>query len=115
MLDSLAVKKHAFYTVAILLAVVALILNLMGRDHFMQASRHRAERVAAAQERHAKYLFDSESISLMRSGRVLTTVGVTLTAFGLGAMIVSLIRRERGWYLILTGLLLSDVVAVLLL
>jgi hypothetical protein len=114
-LDLKVVKKHKFYISAVLLATIALVLNMMGRDRFVQASRHKAQRIAAAQEQHTSYLMDSESARLGQSGRVLTTVGVTLAFFGLGSMIVALIRREGGWYLFLVGVLLSDIVAVMLL
>jgi hypothetical protein len=106
---------HTFYTSAVLLAAIALVLNMMGRDRFVQASHHKAQRIAAAQEQHTRYLRDSESARMVQSGRVLTTVGVTLAFFGLASMIVALIRREGGWYLILAGLLLSDILTVMLL
>jgi hypothetical protein len=110
-----AVKKHTFYTSAVLLATIALVLNMIGRDRFVQASRHKAQHIGAAQGQHTTYVMDSESARLVQSGRVLTTVGVTLAFFGMGSTIVALIRREGGWYLILAGLLLSDIVAVMLL
>ena len=114
-LDMNIVKKHTFYAAAIVFAILALIFNVMGRDQFVQASHHKAQRIAAAQEQHIKYVRDSESVQMVRTGQVLTTVGVTLTFFGLGSMIVARIRREGGWYLILGGLLVSDILAVMLL
>ena len=94
---------------------LALILNATGREQFVQASRHRAQRIATAYAQHIRYTTDPEGTQLVRSGKVLTAIGVTLTITGAALMFLAIARHERGWYLILTGLLVMDIFVVFLL
>ena len=98
-----------------MLGVIALVFSLVGRDQSVQASHHKAERIAAAYENHTPYTPDPQAVRLAHDGRILSIVGAVFTASGLCCMLVALFRREKGWYLILSGLLVSDVAALILL
>jgi hypothetical protein len=107
--------KLSFYPAAVLLAIVALILNGAANAHWMRASRHTAEGIEAAYQQHTKYVRDAESVRLTQTGNVLCVVGLAFTLLGVGCMVAAIGRHERGWYLILTGLFVSDVLVLMLL
>jgi hypothetical protein len=108
-------KKSAFYPAAVVLAIIALVLNLMAHEQWHQASRHRAERIANAHDLHIKYVQDADGASLVQTARVLSWVGIALMLSGIASTVVALFRHENGWYLILAGLLASDIMALMLL
>ena len=104
-----------FYSAAVLLGLIALVLGLVGRDRSVQASQNKAKQIASAYEGHRPYTTDPQVTQLAHDGRLVSTVAAVLTGLGLCCMVVALVRREKGWYLILSGLLVSDVMALMLL
>jgi hypothetical protein len=108
-------RKSAFYPTAVVLAILALFLNFMAHEQWHQASNHRAGRIATAHLQHIQYVQDAKGASLVQTARVLTVVGVALMLSGAACTVVALFRREEGWYLILSGLLMSDILALMLL
>jgi hypothetical protein len=108
-------NTRLFYSAAVMLGLIALVLGFAGRDRSVQASVYRAKRIASAHENHAPYTRDAQAIRLAHDGRLLSTVTAVFTGLGLCCMVVALLRREKGYYLILSGLLVSDVMALMLL
>ena len=107
--------KLSFYPTAFLLAVVALLLNGAAIVHWMRASRHTAEGIATAYQERVKYVRGAETVRLTQTGNALCVTGLVFMLLGIGCMVAAIARHERGWYLILIGLFLSDVLALMLL
>ena len=106
--------KITFYQTAVLLGIVAFFLNSMAYDHWMQASRHKAYSIEAAMKQHIMYVRDMEAVRLAHTGNVLSVVGLAVMLFGVSCMVAAIMRREKGWYLILTGLFVADVFVLML-
>jgi hypothetical protein len=108
-------RTGAFYPAAVVLAIIALVLNLAGRDQSVRASQHRAMTIAAAYGHDANYVPDAEAARLVHNGHVISAIGIAFTALAFAGGTVALFRHEKGWYLILAGLLASDLMALMLL
>ncbi len=108
-------NKRVFFKGAMLLAVVALVSHSVSRG-FLEDYMHRTgDGIEQAQKQHIAYLPDPQVLRSARTYDVLTAIGVGLTALSFVFMITALIRREPGWYLILSLLLLFDLGAAILL
>ena len=81
----------------------------------MNSMHRKAARIEQAQKQQAAYTPDSQALQSSRNYNILTVVGVVLTALSLMCMVTALVRREKGWYLILTLLLFFDIMAPMLL
>jgi hypothetical protein len=115
-------KKRTFFLVSFLFGFVALILNSIGHDQLVQSSFHKAHEIAAyAQQKSASgqrgvpFVPSAETVRFANTGKVLTVVGLIFTISGVAFLVAAAIRREQGWYLILTGLFFLDIMVVLLL
>jgi hypothetical protein len=115
-------KKRAFFLVSFLLGFAALILNSVGHAQLVQSSIHKAHEIAACAQqksvsgqRGASYVPSAEIVNLANTGENLTAVGLIFTFSGVALLVVAAIRREQGWYLILTGLFFLDIMVVMLL
>jgi len=108
-------NKRAFFPVAVLLALVALITHSVARGFLEDAMHRKAARIAQAQRQQTAYTPDSQALQSSRRYDILTTVGVVLTALSVVCMVTAMVRHEKGWYLILILLLFFDVVAPMLL
>jgi hypothetical protein len=109
------VKKRVFYPGAFLCGIIALALNSVGHGMIGDAASHIAIARHEAFKQNIKFVCDNETASQLHTGHVLFTIGFVLTLSGFTCMVVALARRERGWYLILTGLLIVDVMVLMLL
>jgi len=115
-------KKSTFYWVSVVFGVVALILNSVGHDQLVQGSFQKAHEIEAyvrqkmaSGHQDAPFKPSAEIINLEKTGEILTVVGLVFTLMGVVFLVVAAIRHEHGWYLILTGLFLVDVLVVMLL
>jgi len=108
-------NTRLFYSAAVVMGLIALVFGLVGRDRSVQASQYKAKGIATAYENHTRYTPDLQAFRLAHDGRLLSTVAAVFTGLGLCSMVAALLRREKGWYLILSGLLVSDVMALMLL
>lgn len=110
-----AMNKRAFFFGALLLAITALITHGVARG-FLQESMHRkAARISEASAQHTPYVADPVATQAGHAYNVLTTMGIVLTALSVVSMATALIRRERGWYLILGMLQMFAIIAAMLL
>jgi uncharacterized membrane protein YhaH (DUF805 family) len=108
-------NRHAFFIAAVLLALVAFVTHSVARGFLTDAMHRKAERYEQVQKQHIAYTPDPQALQSDRSYNVLTIVGVVLTALSLVCMVAALMRRERGWYLVLILLLGFDLVLPMLL
>jgi hypothetical protein len=103
-----AVNTLAFFVGAILLALAAIITHAVARSFLMDAMHREAANMTQAQKLHTAYTPDPQAVQWGRYYNILTIVGVALTALSLLSAVTALIRRERGWYLILILLWFFD-------
>jgi hypothetical protein len=109
------VKKRTFYPAAVLLGVIALILNSVGHGLVAEYSSRRAHAISMAYTQHVKYVADAETARLLRTGNALNVIGLLFTVSGIACLAAALARREHGWHLILAGSLLLDIMILMLL
>lgn len=108
-------NKRVFFKGAMLLAVFALVSDSVSRGFLEDYMHRKGAGIEQAQKQHIAYVPDPQVLRSARTYNVLTAIGVGLTALSFIFMITALIRREPGWYLILSLLLACDVGAVMLL
>ncbi len=115
-------KKRPFYLASAFFGVIAFILNSVGHDHLAQSSSRKAHELEAyAVQRdasglqHVPFVPSAETIRLQNAGKVFTVVGLVFTFVGVVFLVIAGIRHERGWYWILTGLFVLDILVVMLL
>jgi hypothetical protein len=115
-------KKRTFYLASTLCGVIAFILNSVGHDQLVQSSIHKAHELEAyaiqksvSGQQHVPFVPSAETIRLQNAGKIFTVVGLTFTFVGVVFLVTAAIRHERGWYLILTGLFVLDILVVMLL
>jgi len=108
-------KKRTFYPAAVLFGVTALVLNSVGHGLDVECSSRRAHAISGAYTQHVNYVRDAETVRLLHTGYALSTIGLVFTLSGIACLVVALARREHGWYLILTGLLVLDIIVLMLL
>ena len=109
------VMSSKFFAVACALAIIALLVHSVSREFMMQSMHRKAARIAQASSRQEPYTPDPEVHRLSMRADVLMYTGFALTLSAFGCMIVAMVRREHGWYLILCLLLMADIVAPMLL
>ena len=107
--------KFSFYPIALLLGVVALFIGIEAQNYQMQAEHHKAYSIETAVKQHINYGGDVEAIRLAHIGNVLAVVGLVLTLFGVGFIVISKMRHDKGWYVSLVVLFIMDVLVLILL
>jgi hypothetical protein len=109
-----AMNQRAFFLGAFALAFIALFTHAVARGFLTDVSHRKAARLAQAQKQQIAYIPDEQVVQSRKSYEVLTVVGIGLTALSVLCTVTALIRREPGWYLILTLLLFFNVLSLLL-
>lgn len=108
-------NKRTFFLAALLLAIAALITHSIARG-FLEESMHRnAEKARQAAKQQTPYTRDPVAVSFSHTYNVLTVIGIVLTGLSVVSMVTAMVRRERGWYLILAMLQVFAIVAAMLL
>jgi hypothetical protein len=115
-------RPKTFYLASLLFGVIAFVFNLIGHDQLVQGSVQKAHEIEAyvhqkmaSGHQDAPFVPSAEIIRLEKTGEILTVVGLVLTLLGVGLLITAAIRHEQGWYLILMGLFLVNLMVVMLL
>jgi hypothetical protein len=108
-------SKRTFFLGALLLAIAALITHSVARGLLVEYMHRKAEGISQAVKQHTTYVSDPRVLQLSRGWNVLTTIGIVLTVLSVVCTVTALVRREPGWYLILTLLLFFDLAAPMLL
>jgi hypothetical protein len=101
------------YRTAIVLGIVALILNFAGYNQSLRSEILKARRIEQAFRAHVRYVEDAETARLILAGNILSIAGLTLTFAGFTSMAIAIVRSEKGWYLILFCLLIVSVLPLL--
>jgi hypothetical protein len=107
--------KFSFYPIAVLLGIAALFIGIEAQDYQTQSERYKAYGIEAAVKQHIKYGGDAEAVRLAHIGNDLAIAGLVLTLFGVGFMVTSKVRHDKGWYLTLVILFITDVLVLMLL
>jgi hypothetical protein len=107
--------KFSFYPIAVLFGIVTLFIGSESQNYQTQSERHKVYSIDAAVRHHMKYGGDAEAVALAHIGNVLSVVGLVLTLFGVGFMVIAKVRHDKGWYLILAGLFIADLLVLMLL
>jgi hypothetical protein len=100
---------------ALLFALAALVTQSVARTFLEEAMHRKAERLSQAVKQHTRYVADPLGVRASHTSKVLTTTGIVLTVLSVASMVSARIRREPGWYLILTLLLIFGVMMPMLL
>jgi len=108
-------RKRTFFLGAVLLALIGFVIHITARGFLEEAMHHEVVHQHETLTQHIAYTPDSQALVLSRHYNVLTVAGIVLTALSTVCMLTALARREQGWYLILTLLLVFDVVLAMLL
>lgn len=108
-------NTRAFFLCALLLVIAALITHAFARGFLEEYMHRKAVRITQASAQHTAYVADPLETHAGHAYSVLTTIGVALTGLSVVSMATALVRRERGWYLILGMLQIFAIWAVMLL
>jgi hypothetical protein len=103
-----------FFPIAVVLGLVALILNAAGYYQSSSGSVHEAHQIEQALRAHVHYIPDAETTRMILAGEILSIVGLALTLAGFIFMSIAVVRHEKGWYLTLFLLLMFSVMPLLL-
>ncbi|HEY1788080.1 MAG TPA: hypothetical protein VGJ73_07995 [Verrucomicrobiae bacterium] len=93
---------------AVLFGFVALFLNFAGYDESLGASILKAHRVQDAVQTHVRYVEDPNTARMGHASKIMSASGLLLSLVGVASMIIAAVRHEKGWYLILTGILIAS-------
>jgi len=108
-------KPNVFFLFSVLLAIVAFGFQVAARGALDKGMHLRAKTIAAALAQQTKVEADPEALRYYAAERTLRYIGFACTSLGVACYIAALYRHERGWYLILTGLLFLGIFTPMLL
>jgi Flp pilus assembly protein TadB len=108
-------QSNGFYVLAVVLAVIALFLQCLAKSEMEERSRIRSEKIQTVVKQHPKVEPDTNLRPSYAAERTLRNIGFVFTGFGIVCAFTAANRGERGWYLILTGLLFIGVFVTMLL
>ena len=114
-LDRSQPMRNRFFAIACLLAIVALSIHFVSRELAKQARFERALRISKPSAQHPYTDEDPEIRRLSMVPDALTSAGLALTLLSFACMIIARVRGERGWYVILSILLVAGILAPMLL
>jgi hypothetical protein len=100
--------KSPFYTLALFLAIIAFFVEAASFGTWSQYSIHLSRDIETALRQHTQTVRNMETVHLARVGKILDTIALTLIFSGFSSMVVSIVRREKGWHLILLGIFFMD-------
>jgi hypothetical protein len=109
------IKKRIYFPASVICGIVALALNSAGYALIDEYSSRSAHAMSAAYMQNVKYVGDAETTRLLHLGNILKVFGLICTLSGFICLAVALIRREKGWYLLLLGLLIIDIMLLMML
>jgi hypothetical protein len=103
---------NRFFAIACLLAIVALALHCVSSAWAKHARFERALLIGVPDSHHHPYTDDDPEIRALSVGPdAMKDGGLALTLLAFGFMVTAKLRRERGWYVILSMLLVADIIA----
>jgi hypothetical protein len=108
-------RKRAFFLTSVVLAIIALIIHLAGRDQSVKGSEHMAQSISAAVKQNIKAVSDPMAADYRNEGRILDRIGIVFTFSSVICLLAATYRRESGWYSIPILLLFFDLMAQMLL
>lgn len=107
--------RHTFFVWAFLFALIALIIHGVARNVLEDSMRRGSALIEQVQTQHTVYTLDPQAVQSSHIYNRLTFIGVSLTVLSIVCMSVAGARHEKGWYLILTLVLMVDIIAPMLL
>jgi hypothetical protein len=108
-------SKRVFFFGALLLVIAALLTHVIARGFLEDYLHRKAARINEASTQHAPYVADPLASRAVHTYDVLTSIGLALTGLSVISMVIALVRRESGWYLILGMLQMFAIMAAMLL